>query len=113
MPSGFNPGGYITGSDSQLGEAALEAHFGSAVLASTDVVFQMPSPVWEAPAVISRGEDASSQPDCSHRSPTHCQRVGCTSGPTASPMRIGISVHRPIFLPSHHTGPGFRPIFTT
>jgi len=56
-PSGFNPGGYITGSDSQLGEAALEAHFGAAVLASTDVVVAMPSPVWENPAVIAQGED--------------------------------------------------------
>ena len=57
-PSGFNPGGYITGSDSQLGEAALEAHFGAAVLAGTDVVFRMPNPVWDDPTVIAQGEDS-------------------------------------------------------
>ena len=56
-PSGFNPGGYITGSDSQLGEAALEAHFGAAVLASTDVVFRMRTPVWDDPSAIAQGED--------------------------------------------------------
>ncbi len=55
-PSGFNPGGYITGSDSQLGEAALESHFGAAVLGSTDVVFHIPTPAWADPSVIAQGE---------------------------------------------------------
>ena len=56
-PSGFNPGGYITGSDSQLGEAVLESHFGAAVLGSTDVVFRIPTPAWDDPSVIAQGED--------------------------------------------------------
>jgi RND superfamily putative drug exporter len=51
-PSGFNPGGFIAGSDSQVGEAALEAHFGVASLADTDVVFRLPTPVWTDPALI-------------------------------------------------------------
>jgi putative drug exporter of the RND superfamily len=53
-PSGFDPGGFIAGSDSQMGEAALEAHFGVASLAATDVVFRLPRSVWGDPAVIER-----------------------------------------------------------
>jgi RND superfamily putative drug exporter len=56
-PSGFNPGGFIAGSDSQFGEAVLGAHFGSAVLASTDVVFRLPRSVWIDPGVIGQGEE--------------------------------------------------------
>ncbi len=56
-PSGFNPGGFIVGSDSQVGEAALEAHFGAAVLAGTDVVFRLPHSVWDNPDVIGQGEE--------------------------------------------------------
>ena len=55
-PSGFDPGGFIVGSDSQVGEAALENHFGAAVLASTDVVFRLPRSVWDNPDVIGQAE---------------------------------------------------------
>lgn len=55
-PSGFDPGGFIGGSDSQAGELALEAHFGVAVLASTDVVFRLRVPVWDDFGLIARGE---------------------------------------------------------
>jgi RND superfamily putative drug exporter len=57
-PSGFDPGGFIAGSDSQAGQDALEAHLGVASLAGTDVVFRLPRPVWGDPLVIDRGEDS-------------------------------------------------------
>jgi len=56
-PSGFNPGGYIAGSGSAMGETALSSHFGAAALDSTDVVLRLPEAVWEDPAVIDVGQD--------------------------------------------------------
>jgi RND superfamily putative drug exporter len=55
-PSGFDPGGFIAGSDSQVGEVALEDHFGAAILASTDVVFRLPRSIWDNLDVIRQGE---------------------------------------------------------
>jgi len=54
-PSGFNPGGFIAGSDSALGQSVLEAHFGAAAFNTTDVVFRLPQPVWQDPEVIAEG----------------------------------------------------------
>ena len=56
-PSGFNPGGAIAGSDSSLGQMALEEHFGEIAVGATDVVFRFPSSVWTAPFLLDRAED--------------------------------------------------------
>jgi RND superfamily putative drug exporter len=45
-PSGFDPGGFIAGSDSGAGEAALVQYFGASAVSATDVVIRLPMPVW-------------------------------------------------------------------
>ena len=57
-PSGFNPGGYIVGSNSGVGESALAQHFGAAALNSTDVLFRLRRPLWGDPRVIDAAQDA-------------------------------------------------------
>jgi putative drug exporter of the RND superfamily len=55
-PSGFNPGGAIPGSDSSLGQLALEQHFGEIAVGTTDVVLRFPSSVWSTPALFDEAE---------------------------------------------------------
>ncbi len=45
-PSGFDPGGFIVGSDSGVGENALVQYFGASAISATDVVVRLPTPVW-------------------------------------------------------------------
>jgi putative drug exporter of the RND superfamily len=51
-PSGFNPGGAIEGTDSALGLAALQDHFGASALGATDVVFRFDHSVWGDPFLL-------------------------------------------------------------
>ncbi|HMD44577.1 MAG TPA: MMPL family transporter [Acidimicrobiales bacterium] len=51
-PSGFDPGGYIAGSDSGVGQNALVDHFGASAVAATAVVYRVPTPVWRSPDVL-------------------------------------------------------------
>ena len=57
-PSGFNPGGYIIGSNSSLGNAALQRYFGFSSVNATDVVIELPKPVWNNPQLIDRAQDS-------------------------------------------------------
>ncbi len=52
-PSGFDPGGFIAGSDSGAGENALVQYFGASAISATDVVVRLPTPVW---ATVTRVE---------------------------------------------------------
>ena len=60
-PSGFNPGGYIVGSNSSLGNLALQRYFGPASVNATEVLIRLPAPVWTHPELIDRAEDALSR----------------------------------------------------
>jgi putative drug exporter of the RND superfamily len=55
-PSGFNPGGAITGSDSSLGQVVLAEYFGEIAVGATDVVFRFPASVWNTPSLLDRAE---------------------------------------------------------
>ena len=46
-PSGFDPGGFIAGSDSGVGENALVRYFGASAVGDTEVVVRLPTPVWD------------------------------------------------------------------
>jgi RND superfamily putative drug exporter len=58
VPSGFNPGATIAGSDSSIGQAVLADHFGESALGVTDIVFRFPMSVWRSPSRLERTEDA-------------------------------------------------------
>lgn len=51
-PSGFDPGGYIQGSDSQQGQQVLIRYFGASSVGGTDVVVTLPRPAWADPFQI-------------------------------------------------------------
>jgi RND superfamily putative drug exporter len=53
-PSGFDPGGFIGGSDSGVGEAVLTSHFGPGVEDATYLLFRLPTPVWDQIEQIDR-----------------------------------------------------------
>ncbi len=59
-PSGFDPGGYIVGSNSGIGEAVLAQHFGVASLSGTDVVFRLDRDVWSDTALLDQAQDGLS-----------------------------------------------------
>jgi hypothetical protein len=55
-PAGFGAPSVSSTSDSAQGQAALTAHFATAESNPTNVVFTMPSSVWQHPAVLSRAQ---------------------------------------------------------
>jgi RND superfamily putative drug exporter len=55
-PVGFGAPTVNATSDSARGQAALTAHFASAQSNPTNVVFRMPSSVWQRPAVVAHAE---------------------------------------------------------
>jgi RND superfamily putative drug exporter len=56
-PSGFNPGGAIAGSDSDVGQVVFADHYGALPTGTTEVVFRFGSPIWNALDVLDRAED--------------------------------------------------------
>jgi putative drug exporter of the RND superfamily len=59
-PSGFNPGAAIAGSDSSIGQAVLEEHFGDIAVGATDIVLRFPTSVWTSPSLLEQAEDGLS-----------------------------------------------------
>ncbi len=55
-PSGFNPGGAITGSDSAAGQAVLSDYFGISSDSPTDVVLRFPASVWQRTGLVAQAE---------------------------------------------------------
>jgi RND superfamily putative drug exporter len=55
-PSGFNPGGAVTGSDSAAGQAVLSEFFGISSDSPTDVVLRFPASVWQRTGLVAQVE---------------------------------------------------------